>query len=792
MTTSTQKFQARAPPPASPSTSQIIEVIGGLAAKHLGRRPRDDESLVDAGLDSLSAIDLRNSIQAALLSSSTLRLSSTIVYEQPTIAELAHSVAAAAPGTTPQEHTTSTTPASWRPDPAHVDRTSIFPSTASINEPSQPGIATTVNAEAEQRAQSILRSAASRLLPRIPGPDESLVEAGLDSLMSIEFRNIVQQASGLMERLPPTIVYDRPTLRQMTEFLVSLLNSQTTQNSRLTGPTTSLQFSDVPRATQSTSERNGFLQQTPSASFHANLPYPAAQRVTPPPNIHAELTPASHSTSNQTKADISMSASKTPLAITGIGCRLPGHADTPTAFWENLVNKVDCIVPVPHDRFDIDPYFDPVPGTEGKTYVDQAAFIDDIDTFDRSLFPGISPSQVLQMDPQQRLALQVAMQALHDAGYEDVSELKGSSTGVFVGVCSNDWHKVKKDESFLGGGFDVAGGANSMLANRISFEFGFKGPSMAIDTACSSSLYAADLARRAVINGQCDRALVIGVNLILSPDTFIGECQATMLSPGCRSRAFDDSADGFARGEGCAAILLEKPGQAKRPDAYAELVGSATNHDGRSASLLAPSGPAQTAVIRAALEEAGVSGEQVDYLEAHGTGTKVGDPLEFNAFKEALAPGRSPHRPLHIGAVKSNIGHLEGAAGIAGLVKAALVLQHATVPANLHFARLNSLIDTDGFPLVFPVASVPLEPTKELTASVSSWGFGGSNAHAVLSRAVHTRKPDTGVSREPSNAMARSVSRDFPPPSPQPTAGLVVMFTGQGSQSVDMARGLYR
>ncbi|KAH8749884.1 polyketide synthase [Diaporthe sp. PMI_573] len=199
------------------------------------------------------------------------------------------------------------------------------------------------------------------------------------------------------------------------------------------------------------------------------------------------------------------------------------------------------------------------------------------------------------------------MQVLRDAGYKDVGKLRGSPTGVFVGVCSNDWHKAKKDEAFLGGGFDVAGGANSMLANRISFEFGFKGPSLAIDTACSSSLYAVDMARRAILSGQCDKALVIGVNLILSPDTFIGECQANMLSPGCRSRSFDDSADGFARGEGCAAILLEKPDQAESADAYAELIGSATNHDGRSASLLAPSGPAQTAVIQAALREAGGS-----------------------------------------------------------------------------------------------------------------------------------------------------------------------------------------
>jgi acyl transferase domain-containing protein len=453
---------------------------------------------------------------------------------------------------------------------------------------------------------------------------------------------------------------------------------------------------------------------------------------------------------------------------------------------------VDCIIPIPHDRFDIDPHFDPVPGTAGKTYVDQAAFIDDIDTFDRSLFPKISPSQVLQMDPQQRLVLQVAMQVLRDAGYKDVGKLRGSTTGVFVGVCSNDWHKVKKDEAFLGGGFDVAGGANSMLANRISFEFGFKGPSLAIDTACSSSLYAVDMARRAILSGQCDKALVIGVNLILSPDTFIGECQANMLSPGCRSRSFDDSADGFARGEGCAAILLERPDQAESADAYAELIGSATNHDGRSASLLAPSGPAQTAVIQAALREAGVSGDCVDYLETHGTGTKVGDPLEFNAFRDAFSPGRTSSRPLHVGAVKSNLGHLEGAAGITGLVKAALVLQHAAVPPNLHFSRLNSLIDTSGFPIVWPVESVPLDISKALTAGVSSWGFGGANAHAVLRRAANTRSIHGTDPRASNMELASAASGHISSAQRVPTPGLVVMFTGQGSQSINMAQGLYR
>ncbi|KAB2576007.1 Phthiocerol synthesis polyketide synthase type I PpsA [Lasiodiplodia theobromae] len=433
----------------------------------------------------------------------------------------------------------------------------------------------------------------------------------------------------------------------------------------------------------------------------------------------------------------------------------------------------------------MDDFYDPVPGTEGKSYVDQAAFIDDIDSFDRHAF-NMSPSQVSQMDPQQRLALQVALEAFMDAGYKDRTKLRGSNTGVFAGVCSNDWHKVKKDPSFLGGGFDVAGGANSMIANRISFEFGLKGPSVAIDSACSSSLQAVDMARRAILGGVCDRALVLGVNLILSPDTFIGECQATMLSPSCRSKAFDDEADGFARGEGCAAIVLEKPGHGPKSDAYAELIGSASNHDGRSASLLAPNGPAQTAVINAALAEAGIAGYEVDFLETHGTGTKVGDPLEFNAFQEALAPGRSPQRPLHIGALKTNVGHLEGAAGIAGLVKAALVLQHAQVPANLHFRKLNSHIDAEGFPVVFPSQTVALPATNgPLVGSVSSWGFGGSNVHAVLRQATHTRKPqEEDIKRETGQG---SVATDI-----APSPGLVAMFTGQGSQSVNMASSLYR
>lgn len=239
--------------------------------------------------------------------------------------------------------------------------------------------------------------------------------------------------------------------------------------------------------------------------------------------------------------------------------------------------------------------------------------------------------------------------------------------------------------------------------------------------------------------------------------------------------------------------MLEKAGMGlQRSDVYAELVGTATNHDGRSASLLAPSGPAQTAVIRAALAEAGISGDQVSFLETHGTGTKVGDPLEFNAFKEALAPGRTPRRPLHIGAVKSNLGHLEGAAGITGLVKAALVLQHAVAPPNLHFKKLNTLIDTSSFPVVFPTEPISLSHDSQdvLVASVSSWGFGGSNAHAILRRASCTRDAEE-IGESPTNRsiLANTTANDQTRPT-QP--GLVAMFTGQGSQSINMARALYR
>lgn len=519
------------------SDGRALEVIRGLAAKHLGRRPRDDESLIDAGLDSLSAIDLRNSIQNVLLSSSATRLSATIVYDHPTIIELAQAVGEFSGSR--MESTTQFSPvtlqqhegqqqqpsrAGWKMDVNSVNlTTSNNLSKATTLENSMADV------DSEQHVYSLLQRVASGLLGKVPDPDSSLVTEGLDSLMSIEFRNLVQQQSRLVERLPPSLVYDHPTLREMAQFLVPLFQAQGPTffgGSASIGGSSSVEGRPLDQKTlqgaggqimrQSQISRPRFQPSPQATTGSSSL---STWQATNNYAVNASMDPASHLQQWQSPSFESSSIGKPPdiqtksgndhnadvLTITGIGCRLPGRANTPAAFWNNLMTKTDCIVPVPHDRFDIDLFFDPVPGTEGKTYVDQAGFLDDIDAFDRSLFPNISPSQILQMDPQQRLSLQVAKEALRDAGYEDIGRLKGSATGVFVGVCSNDWNKVKKDPSFLGGGFDVAGGANSMIANRISFEFGLKGPSMAIDTACSSSLQAVDLARRAMLNGQCER-----------------------------------------------------------------------------------------------------------------------------------------------------------------------------------------------------------------------------------------------------------------------------------------------
>jgi acyl transferase domain-containing protein/NAD(P)-dependent dehydrogenase (short-subunit alcohol dehydrogenase family) len=400
-------------------------------------------------------------------------------------------------------------------------------------------------------------------------------------------------------------------------------------------------------------------------------------------------------------------------------------------FWDMLLAGMDCVTEVPYSRFDIDEVYNPNPDAIGCSYTRHAAFMPLVEQFDCDFF-DILVAEARLMDPHQRLLLEVAYEAFCLAGY-DKKRLRGSSTGVFVGVANQDWTLVCGDQEVQNPFFGV-GVSFSIISNRISYLLGLTGPSMTLDTACSSSLVAVDLAVEKLRSGVCSIALVGGINVMLHHRTFVGCCSAKMLSFKGRCAAFDASADGYCRGEGVGAVVLKRlsDAEADGDPILAVIRGTAVNQDGRSATLTAPNGVAQEAVIQQALTVAGIKGQDIDYIECHGTGTPLGDPIEIAALKNVLGKGRK--KPLILGAVKTNIGHLEGAAGIIGLIKTVEVLRHRQAPEIVHFNTLNPKIDVADFNVLIPTSPTALlsDSQEQLLAGVSSFGFGGTNAHVIL------------------------------------------------------------
>ena len=441
------------------------------------------------------------------------------------------------------------------------------------------------------------------------------------------------------------------------------------------------------------------------------------------------------------------SGSGEPIAIIGIGVRMPGmNGRGPDAFWQMLHEGVDGVIEVPPQRWDADAFYDP-DGGPGKMVTKWGGFLPEVDKFDAPFF-GISPREARRMDPQQRLLLETVWEALEDAGIP-ADAIAGSNTGVFVGVSNNDYSRlqvlapgaIEKIDAYTG-----TGNAFSIVANRLSYILDVRGPSVAADTACSSSLVTTHLAAASLRNGECDLALAAGVNLILSPELTITFSQAGMMSPAGRCKTFDASADGYVRGEGVGVIVLKRLSDALRDGdhIWAVIRGSAVNQDGHSNGLTAPNGRSQQAVIRAAWASAGLKPEDADYIEAHGTGTHLGDPIEVEALAAVLTHRHREH-PVWLGSVKTNIGHLESAAGIAGVIKTALALSHEEIPPHLHFKQINPHIPIERMPLAIPTRPTPWPRGKRSRyAGVSSFGFGGTNAHIVLGEAPEQKPPRAG------------------------------------------------
>lgn len=529
------------------------------------------------------------------------------------------------------------------------------------------------------------------------GSRDRFVDLGLQSLQAVELKSTLEQR--LLCKLPSTLLFDHATLEELTAYLArDVLALETAeapaQESRVP------EHLDLERFDALSPEQIKLLLARAERKLHK----------------HEQM-------------------SKMPIAIVGMACRLPLGIRTPDDFWEFLVQRGDGITTVPPERWDADAFYDPVPGTRGKVCTRMGGFLQDVDKFDADLF-GISPREAEQVDPQQRLLLEVAREALEDAG-QPPSEIYGTRTGVFVGMRGSEYHSafVGRDANSIGAHMGT-GGAPSAGAGRISYVFGLRGPSVSIDTACSSALVAVHQAMQSLRLGECNVALAGAVNLLLDPLGMVALSQARMLSAHGRCKTFDAGADGYVRAEGCIVVFL-KPLEAAQRDGdriYAVLRGSAVNQDGASGGLTVPSGPAQESVIRDALRVAEIQPYRVAYVEAHGTGTLLGDPIEVQALNNVFTPNRHHGLPLFVGSVKANIGHLEMAAGMAGLMKVALALHKESMVPQIGFEVPNPHIDWGS-----GVAQVVTEPREwprsdtERIAGVSSFGFAGTNAHVVLS-----------------------------------------------------------
>lgn len=445
-----------------------------------------------------------------------------------------------------------------------------------------------------------------------------------------------------------------------------------------------------------------------------------------------------------------------PIAIVGMGLRFPGGADGVEEFWDLLVAGRDGVTEIPADRWDVDAMFDPDPEAHGKSYTRWGGFLHDVDRFDAPFF-GISPREAVSMDPQQRILLEVAWEAIEDAGIP-VSDLAGTRTGVFVGVIGTEYSGL----ALRGGVMDdvdayfASGVAHSIAAGRLAYTLDLRGPAVSVDTACSSSLLSTHLACQSLRTGESDIALAGGVNLMLSPDAHVMTSQARMMSFEGRCKTFDAAADGYVRSEGCAFVVLKRLSDAVAAGDHimACIRGTASNQDGRSNGLTAPNAAAQEQVIRAALADGGVSPAEVGFVECHGTGTTLGDPIEIGALHSVFGSDRSADRPLLVQSVKTNIGHLEGAAGIAGLCKLVLVIERARLPVHLHLTEPNPYIPWRDIAVEAVSGPVSWEvgAGERRIGGVSSFGFSGTNVHMVLEEAP---TPQAGAPASAPSGVAR-------------------------------------
>ena len=509
--------------------------------------------------------------------------------------------------------------------------------------------------------------------PDAPETDRPLIEMGLDSLMAVEFGTELQQMLGDQFAVGPTMLFDYPTIDAITDYVLELVTS------------------DAGDAAEAT----------------AAIP---AQATDQPVRVREDV------------------------AIIGMSCRFPG-ANNINEFWQNLMDGVDSVREIPADRWDMDQFYS-ADREPGKMYTREGGFLDDIADFDAAFF-NISDQEACWIDPQHRMLLENSYRALEDAGISP-HPLTDSNVGVFMGIMGQDYAFIPTmDDIDVVKQFQGAGLSHSAGVGRISYVFGFEGPSIAVDTASSSSLVALFQAVRSLQDGNCNMALAGGVNAILAPVNSLLMSKAGLLSPDGRCKSFSADADGFGRGEGCGVVVLKRLSDAQRDgDRIMSVVrGGAVVHNGFSGGITSPSGKSQTRVISEALKDAGIAPSQVQYLEAHGTGTEYGDPMELNAAAGVYSKGRKPDQPLLVGSVKANISHLEAAGGVSGLIKTVLAIHNGVIPPQAHFDEPSPHIPWKRMPVKMVTEATPWPETEERRAGITAIGLVGTNAHVVLSSA---------------------------------------------------------
>ncbi|MFI6230388.1 SDR family NAD(P)-dependent oxidoreductase [Micromonospora echinospora] len=556
-------------------------------------------------------------------------------------------------------------------------------------------------------------------------PRQGFFALGMTSLMAVDLQNRLQRALGDAYRLPLTLVFQYSSVAALTDHLAREVFALDTP-----APARNL-----PAAPALTADALAALSEDEALSLLRRHLTDADTDLSP---VKQALLALGRDTT------VARPPSAEPIAVVGVGCRFPGGVDSPAAFWDVLSQGVETVGVVPADRWDADGFFDPDPDAPGKSYTRAGHFVAGVDGFDAGFF-GVSPREAVSLDPQQRLLLEVAWEALEHAG-QVPDQLAGTRTGVFVGLISNEYMQLqlKLGDPTIIDTYYGTGGIGSAVAGRLSYLLGLHGPSLMVDTACSSSLVAVHLACRSLRSGESDLALAAGVNLMIIPESHIFLSRARALSPDGRCKTFDASADGYGRGEGCGVVVLKRLSDAQRDGdrVLAVIRGSAVNHDGPSSGLTVPNGLAQQELIRMALADAGVAPADVDYVETHGTGTPLGDPIEVAALGAVLGERRTPDRPLLLGSVKANIGHLEAAAGVAGLIKSVLALRHGHLPPQLNVTTVNPRIALTEIPAEIPVTGTPWpRGDRPRLAGVSSFGMSGTNAHLVVGEAPGSPNP---------------------------------------------------